>query len=140
MELVGVVKDITYINDSKATNVDALKTALTAIDKNIILIAGGIWKKDSFKKIRNLVKRKVKMCFLIGKHANVIKAQLKGVCEIQKVAGLSSAVKEASKIAIQGDTVLLSPGCSSFDMFADYRERGEVFKAEVLKRKKGGKK
>ena len=139
MELVGVVKDITYINDSKATNVDALKTALTAIDKNIILIAGGIWKKDSFRKIRNIVKKKVKMCFLIGKHANVIKAQLKGVCEIQKVAGLSSAVKEASKIAIQGDTVLLSPGCSSFDMFADYRERGEVFKAEVFKRKKGEK-
>ena len=138
MELVGVIKDVTYINDSKATNVDALKNALTAVDKSIILIAGGIWKKDSFKKIRNLVKKKVKMCFLIGRHANVIKAQLKGVCEIQKVIGLSSAVKGASGVAIPGDTVLLSPGCSSFDMFTNYKERGDVFKTEVFKRKRGG--
>ncbi|MDD5644633.1 MAG: UDP-N-acetylmuramoyl-L-alanine--D-glutamate ligase [bacterium] len=137
-EFVAEIKGISYVDDSKATNVAALKASLKAVSGDVILIAGGLWKKDSFGAAREIMRRKVKKCFLIGKDAPGIKKQLKGVCSADDVNTLEHAVKEAFKTAREGDTVLLSPGCASFDMFSGYEERGEKFSKEVMKLKKGG--
>lgn len=137
-EFVAETGGVSYIDDSKATNVAALRSSLESSSGRVVLIAGGLWKKDNFAEIREIVKAKVKKCFLIGKDAHVIKEQLKDACLVEEVTTLRRAVKKASESASGGDTVLLSPGCASFDMFSGYAERGEKFSEEVMKLKKGG--
>ena len=127
---------VNYFNDSKGTNVGATVAALEglgatlAIDKKIILIAGGDGKGADFDALAAPVKRLVKTLVLIGTDAQRI-ASIAPTTNAVFAQSMSGAVQQAAKLAEQGDIVLLSPACASFDMFANYGERGELFCAAV---------
>ena len=134
LEKITEIKGITYINDSKATNVDAVKRALESFPskKRIILIMGGKDKGFSFQPLTALVSEKVKHLVLLGQTAERIKDELKGSSvPLKIVKTMEEAVTFSSQTGEKGDVVLLSPGCSSFDMFQNYEERGYVFKRMV---------
>ncbi len=132
-EFVRRLKGVNYIDDSKATNLDATKAALQTFPAGkIILILGGRDKGCSFHRLSAPVKKRVKQIILLGEAARRIEEELSR-CRVpmRKVSSLKEAVRMAKASGERGDFVLLSPACSSFDMFADYRERGNVFKRAV---------
>lgn len=133
MELVAEKSGVRYIDDSKATNVDATLRALQSFpkEKKIFLILGGKDKGGSYLPLRDEITAKVKRLIVLGEAADRISAEMNGSSKIQKVGSLAEGVQLASQLAIPGDTVLLSPACSSFDMFQDYAQRGDIFKAVV---------
>lgn len=133
LEKVGESKNVVFINDSKATNIDSLKVALESFKNNIILIAGGSDKGADFSDLTELVAKKVKHAILIGVTAEIIEKAWGRKIPIDREDSLSHAVKKASKLAHSGDIVLLSPGCASYDMFDNYEQRGEMFTQEVIK-------
>ncbi|MCB2213113.1 UDP-N-acetylmuramoyl-L-alanine--D-glutamate ligase [bacterium] len=122
-----------WINDSKATNVDSLRVALEAVRGPVILIAGGRDKGAPYVPLRELVKKKVARMLLIGEGAMRLDEELGDLLPTKHVGDLESAVKEAYATAQPGETVLLSPGCASFDQFRDYEQRGDVFRELVEK-------
>lgn len=130
-ELVKIVNGVRYINDSKSTNVDSLAKALTLDARKTILIAGGKDKGFEFQSIRKLVGEKVSTAILIGEMAERIRQDWGDVVECRIAVTLQDAVLQAHAIAKPGDSVLLSPGTSSFDMFRDYADRGEQFRQSV---------
>lgn len=127
VEFVRDIDGIRFINDSKATNVDATKRALQSLKGNVILIAGGKDKGGSYMEVANHM-RNVKALILIGEAKDRIEKELGGYTGVYKVNDLKEAVFKAFEMAERGDTVLFSPMCSSFDMFRDYKERGNLFK------------
>lgn len=131
MEKVRVLRGVTYINDSKATNVGAVVRSLENVKPPILLIAGGKEKGGGFSALIALVKEKVKALFLIGEAKERLRNDLNGATQIDEAATLEEAVQKASKVSQSGDTVLFSPACSSYDMFKDYADRGEKFKKAV---------
>jgi len=131
-ETVSVIGGVEYVDDSKGTTVDSTLRALESCDKPVILIAGGKDKKSDYSTIRDIVKNKVKSLVLIGEARNRIRELLGGVVETRDASTMQEAVELSGKLAKAGDLVLLSPMCSSFDMFKDYKERGDVFKKAVL--------
>jgi len=135
-EFVGEIDGVVYINDSKGTNVGALMKSLEGF-QNIILIAGGRDKKGDFSLLRPLVKERVKALVLIGEASQKIRDALGDLTETVFASDMRDAVKKARSYARSGDTVLLSPGCASFDMFRDFEERGRVFK-EIVREMKDG--
>jgi len=130
-EFVREVRDVTYINDSKATNLDAVEKALLAQSKSVILIAGGKDKGFTFETLRPLVSEKVRAAVLIGEIAQQIAEDWKGAFPIEIAHSLADAVERAHAIAKPGEVVLFSPGTSSFDMFKSYADRGDQFRALV---------
>ena len=137
VQSIAVIRDVEYVDDSKGTNVGATVAALngfgdTAGTKKIWLIAGGDGKGQDFSPMRDPVQRFVKGVLLIGKDAPRIQdaLQASGVA-IEVCETITAAVTMASKRAVSGDVVLLSPACASFDQFKDYIHRAEVFVAEV---------
>lgn len=132
MEYVTDVNGVNFINDSKATNVASVNACLSAIKGPVVLILGGRDKGDDFSELKNAAIKKVKSIIAVGEAKEKIQDQLSNSIEVEKAIGFKEAVVHASKIAPQGGTVVLSPGCSSFDMFKDYKERGEIFKKCVL--------
>lgn len=137
VETVGVVNGVEYVDDSKGTTVDSTYRALEASEKPVILIAGGRDKNSDYTPIRAIVKEKVKHLILIGEAKTRIAGALGDVVRTHEAKTMDDAVQLAGRLA-GGDTmVLLSPMCSSFDMFVDYKHRGEAFK-EAVKRLKGG--
>ena len=131
MEFVRELEGVRYVNDSKATNVGATIKALKGIEGRVVLIAGGRDKGGDYGEMREVLKDRVKLLVVMGEAAESIKASLGSDVEIQEADDLSSALRHASRGATPGDTVLLSPACSSFDMFASYEERGKEFKRLV---------
>ena len=133
-EWVGEMHGTIWINDSKSTTLDALEKAIQAIDplRKIILIAGGKNKGSSFQSLLPLVKERVKVAFLIGELKHSIASEWSTV-PCYEVENLEDAVKQANELALPGETILFSPGTSSYDMFADYQERGVCFKNAVQK-------
>ncbi len=131
MEWVRQVDGIDFINDSKATTAQAALWALERLDSPVIMICGGRDKNIDFSVTTPLVRTKVKKMLAIGEAREKLKRTFEGVVEIEECATLESAVKKAKETASQGDCVLLSPMCASFDMFADYEERGRRFKEIV---------
>jgi len=131
LERVAVINGVSYINDSKGTNVDAVVMALRCIATPIILIAGGKDKGGEFTVLNAEMKDKVRAMVLIGEAANKIAMQLAGAAPIHNAGTMGEAVEKAAHLAQKGDTVLLSPGCASFDMFRNFEHRGDVFKEEV---------
>jgi UDP-N-acetylmuramoylalanine--D-glutamate ligase len=130
-EFVREVGGVGYINDSKATNLDAVEKALHAQSKPVILIAGGKDKGFTFDPLRSLVKEKVRSTILIGEMAENIRRCWSGAVESEIANSLADAVERAHAIAKPGEVVLFSPGTSSFDMFKSYAERGDQFRALV---------
>ncbi len=130
IEAVRRVGGILFYNDSKATNVDSAKRALESIDGKVVLIAGGKDKGGSYKAVKDLM-AKVRGLVLIGEAKERIKAELGEYAETYMEKDISGAVKRAVAVAKEGDVVLFSPMCSSFDMFKDYKDRGNRFKAAV---------
>ena len=130
-EFVREVGGVTYINDSKATNLDAVEKALLAQSKNVILIAGGKDKGFTFETLRPLVSEKVRAAVLIGEMAERIAEDWKDAIPCKMAHSLADAVERAQAEAQPGDVVLFSPGTSSFDMFKSYADRGDQFRALV---------
>ncbi len=130
-EFVREVGGVGYVNDSKATNLDAMDKALRAQDKPVILIAGGKNKGFSFDPLRSLVKEKVRSTILIGEMAESIRRSWNGAVDCEIANSLADAVERAHASARPGEVVLFSPGTSSFDMFKSYGDRGDQFRALV---------
>lgn len=132
IEYVRKVGGVNFFNDSKATNVHAVLRALDTFDENVILIAGGKETNLNFEPLRNMVKRKVKTLILVGEAKERINRDLGDFSETFLIGTFEEAVHIAYQKSRIGDTVLLSPGCSSFDMFDSFEERGDYFK-EIVK-------
>ncbi len=131
LEQVAVLNGVRFYNDSKATNVQAVRAALESFDGGILLILGGRFKGGEFRDLRDLVARRVKHVFAIGESREMVREALEGAAPVEITSDLETAVETAHRLASPGDVVLLSPAGSSFDMFRDYRERGERFRAAV---------
>jgi UDP-N-acetylmuramoylalanine--D-glutamate ligase len=127
MKYVRNVNSIEYYNDSKATNVDAVKRSLESFDSPVILIMGGRDKGGSYSFLKELIGKRVKKLIAIGEAREKILNALGGLTHAEGTRTIADAVLLAHQSAAHGDVVLLSPGCSSFDMFTDYAERGEAF-------------
>ena len=130
-ERVGEVDGVVFINDSKATNLDALAKALESQTHPVVLIAGGKDKGFPFDSITALVEKKVKHAVLIGEMAERIERSWSPVVGCTRATNLADAIAIARCEAISGDTVLFSPGTSSFDMFKNYADRGNQFRRQV---------
>lgn len=128
LEIVRERAGVTFVNDSKGTNVDATLKALESFDRPILLIAGGRDKGGDFVRLRDAVQRRAKRVILIGEAAARIRTALGGFAHISDATSLREAVEAAAREAMSGDVVLLSPACASFDMFTDYKDRGTQFK------------
>ena len=134
LEHVLKINKVNYINDSKATNVNAAYYALDSMQSSTVWIVGGIDKGNKYEELFTLVNEKVKAIICLGKDNNKIFENFENLVEyIIEVKSMSEAVKEAYSIAKSNDNVLLSPACASFDLFKNYEDRGEQFKAEVRK-------
>ena len=134
LEHVLKINKVNYINDSKATNVNAAYYALDSMQSSTIWIVGGIDKGNKYEELFSLVNEKVKAIICLGKDNKKIFENFENLVEyITEVKSMSEAVKEAYSIAKSNDSVLLSPACASFDLFKNYEDRGEQFKAEVRK-------
>ena len=134
LEHVLKINKVNYINDSKATNVNAAYYALESMQSSTIWIVGGIDKGNKYEELFSLVNEKVKAIICLGKDNKKIFENFENLVEyITEVKSMSEAVKEAYSIAKSNDSVLLSPACASFDLFKNYEDRGEQFKAEVRK-------
>ncbi|WP_229248393.1 UDP-N-acetylmuramoyl-L-alanine--D-glutamate ligase [Dyadobacter sandarakinus] len=132
LEEVAVSAGVTYINDSKATNVDSVYYALGSFDKPVILIAGGVDKGNDYDQIRDMVQDKVKGLIILGKKIDKLRDYFSGiVSEIYPTQDIQDAVRKAREWSNPGDIVLLSPACASFDLFKNYEDRGDQFKAAV---------
>jgi UDP-N-acetylmuramoylalanine--D-glutamate ligase len=131
IEVVHQNGGVTYIDDSKGTNVGAVVEAIDALAAPIILIAGGLDKGGDYAPLRRPLGEKVKLAIFNGAARDKMAAALEGATQIESVATLREAVEHAARAARPGDTVLLSPACSSFDQFKDYAERGNVYKELV---------
>lgn len=130
LEFVEEIKGVNFINDSKGTNVGAVVKSLEGLE-SVVLIMGGLDKGGDFPVLRDLIEEKVKLLVLIGEATEKIARDLGGTVRTIKVNSLSEAVEVSMLNASEGDVVLLSPGCASFDMFADFEERGRKFKEAV---------
>ena len=134
LEHVLKINKVNYINDSKATNVNAAYYALDSMESSTVWIVGGIDKGNKYEELFSLVNEKVKAIICLGKDNKKIIENFENLVEyITEVKTMSEAVKEAYAIAKSNDSVLLSPACASFDLFENYEDRGRQFKAEVRK-------
>ena len=130
-EFVRDVGGVSYINDSKATNLDAVEKALLAQNRKVVLIAGGKDKGFTFETLRPLVSEKARRVILIGEMATRICQDWKEAVPCEIANSLADAVERAHAVAESGEVVLFSPGTSSFDMFKSYADRGDQFRALV---------
>jgi UDP-N-acetylmuramoylalanine--D-glutamate ligase len=141
--LVGEHRGVRYYEDSLATNPTAAAAAVRAMDRPFVLIAGGrrpLARPEDFAPLREALERgPVRAIYLIGESASVLREALRGIpAEVLEVRSLAQAFRRAVQLARSGEAVLLSPGCESFDQFADYRERAEAFAALVAQLGPGG--
>jgi UDP-N-acetylmuramoylalanine--D-glutamate ligase len=132
LEFVRELDGVSYYNDSKGTNVDAVLKSLESFSSPVILIAGGRDKEGDFSRLRDLVQARVKALILIGEASEKIKKAVGDVTDVALAKDLGDAVNSSRNRAIQGDTVLLSPACASFDMFTNFEHRGRQFKKIVM--------
>ena len=131
-EVVRVRAGVTWVNDSKATNLDAMERAVVGAKGSVLLIAGGKDKGFDFTHSRAGLMGKVRGAFLLGEMAGKIEQAWAGAVPCRKVGDLEEAVQRAAEMAVKGETVLLSPGCSSYDMFKNFEERGEKYRQCVM--------
>jgi UDP-N-acetylmuramoylalanine--D-glutamate ligase len=133
LEHVAAIAGVDYYDDSKATNVEAARRSLEAFDRPVLVILGGRYKGGDFADLAPALRDHGRRVLAIGEARARVVAALAGTVPVEDCASLGEAVARARAAARPGDVVLLAPACSSFDMFADYAERGRAFKAEVLR-------
>ena len=131
LAMVAEIGGVRYYDDSKATNVGAVHSALTCMNSPVILIAGGRDKGGEYVMLNELIREKVKAMVLIGEAGFRMAEAFESLTSVQFADTLPGAVRRASNMAGPGDAVLLSPACASFDMFNDYAQRGRVFRDAV---------
>lgn len=133
LEQVAVIDEVTYVNDSKATNVDSVFYALGSFDQPILLIAGGVDKGNDYSQIEELVRQKVKALIILTPKFEKLKEYFGAIVpQIYVTEDVQDAVNQAQKWSVPGDVVLLSPACASFDLFKNYEDRGDKFKQAVI--------
>ena len=135
LEYVTTIKGIAFYNDSKATNIGAVGKSLESFSGNIILLLGGRDKGGDFTQLRELVSERVKLILVIGEAKEKIVASLQGTVPLLPCKTIRDAVETGFSHGEPGDTFMLAPACTSFDMFANFEERGKVFKQEVTRLK-----
>lgn len=134
LEHVLKIQNVQYINDSKATNVNAVFYALDSMQAPTVWIVGGVDKGNDYTELLSLVNEKVKAIICLGSDNKKIKHVFDNTVEtLVEAASMSEAVQMAYKLAEKGDNVLLSPACASFDLFENYEDRGRQFKAAIRK-------
>jgi UDP-N-acetylmuramoylalanine--D-glutamate ligase len=131
LEFVRELDGVTYVNDSKATNVDSVWYALRSFDRPLIVLMGGRDKGNDYARLREPVKEHVRAVIAIGESAGKVRSAFEGVVPVETAATMEGAVSAARGLAHTGDVVLLSPACASFDWFENYEHRGRVFKDVV---------
>jgi UDP-N-acetylmuramoylalanine--D-glutamate ligase len=131
-EVVAVRAGVTWINDSKATNLDAMERAVMGMDGPVILIAGGKDKGFDVATSRPVLEGKVRAVLLLGEMAEKMEKAWSGGTPCRRVKDLGEAVQRAAEMAREGESVLLSPGCSSYDQFKNFEERGEKYRQCVI--------
>lgn len=131
LESVLNISGVEYINDSKATNVNATYYALDCQSKPVVWIVGGVDKGNNYNELMSLVQHKVKAIVALGADNSKIIEAFQGVVEIVDTDSMEKAVRKASRLAEKGDVVLLSPCCASFDLFENYEDRGRQFKNAI---------
>ena len=129
LQKVGVYKGVTYIDDSKATNLAAMKAAIEVSGKNIHLIAGGLPKESDYTFVKEILAERVRRIYVIGQASRAMYRAWNEICPCVECGSLENAFSTAQNAAGAGDTILLSPGCASFDQFDGFEERGERFSA-----------
>lgn len=141
LEKVATWRGLSFYNDSKATTVDATIKALTSLKPGIVLIMGGRDKGADFSLLKPYLKNRVRHLILLGEAKEKIRKALQDIVSIEEASTMREAVSLAAFSARRGETILLSPACTSFDMFHDFEHRGRVFKQEVwrlIRRRSGG--
>jgi UDP-N-acetylmuramoylalanine--D-glutamate ligase len=131
LERVAAVNQIEFFNDSKATNVGAVGRALECFQQPVVLIMGGRDKGSDFAILQKMAQKNIKSLIVMGEAADRIQAALRPATSIVSAASMQDAVTKAYQAAQPGDVVLLSPGCASFDMYANYVQRGDDFRRAV---------
>ena len=131
LEFVRALEGIDYVNDSKATNVDAVWYALRSFDRPLVVLMGGRDKGNEYARLRDPVRAHVRAIVAIGESAAAVQAAFADVVPVRVAGTMAEAVRAARALAQKGDTVLLSPACASFDWFDNYEHRGRVFKEIV---------
>lgn len=131
LERVAEVAGVTFVNDSKATNVIAARRAIESFANGVVPIFGGRYKGGAFEDLRDVLSARAAGVVLIGEAAERIEDALAGVVPVVRAASMDDAVRQAHAMAPRGGAVVLAPACSSFDMFADYAARGRAFKDAV---------
>jgi UDP-N-acetylmuramoylalanine--D-glutamate ligase len=132
LEFVREREGVTYVNDSKATNVDSVWYALQSFSSPIILLLGGRDKGNDYTRLFPLVRSSVRAVVAIGESADKVVSAFSPLAVVRKALSMEEAVRTGAALAQKGDVVLLSPACASFDWFTNYEERGRVFKEQVL--------
>jgi UDP-N-acetylmuramoylalanine--D-glutamate ligase len=132
LEPAGEKDGVEWINDSKATNVDSVWYALESMTRPVVWIAGGTDKGNDYTPLKAFAREKVKALVCMGLDNEKLQREFEGVVpQIVSTSSLDEAMCAARDIAVEGDTVLLSPACASFDLFKNYEQRGELFKQWV---------
>jgi len=134
LERVAEIDGITFVNDSKATNIASARRALESFERDVVAIMGGRFKGGRFEDLRDVAAARARAIVAIGEAAPLIEAALADVVPVERASSMEDAVRQARALARPGGTVLLAPACSSFDMFDDYADRGRQFKTAVLKK------
>lgn len=137
LELVRRIGGVTFYNDSKATNVDAALSSINSFDRPVILIAGGRHKGGDYLPLVNAAKGRIRKAILMGESQNILAESFKDIIPFGLAEDMTDAVSQAFSSAERDDVVLLAPACSSFDMFKNYGQRGEVFREAVERLKNG---
>jgi UDP-N-acetylmuramoylalanine--D-glutamate ligase len=127
VQQVATVRGVAYVNDSKSTNLAAIKHALQQVDGPVHLIAGGLPKENDYKSLKEVLVERVKTVYLIGRSSEAMYAAWSNAVPCRQCGTVEVAVGLAREHAVLGETVLFSPGCASFDQFANYEKRGEQF-------------
>jgi UDP-N-acetylmuramoylalanine--D-glutamate ligase len=134
MEPAGEVAGVRFINDSKATNVEAARRSIESFE-HVVAIVGGRFKGGDLRELREPMRARGRAAVAIGEAAPRVRDALADIVPLTEAASMRDAVEQAYAVASPGDVVLLAPACASFDWFRDYAERGRAFKDEVRRLK-----
>jgi len=129
MQKLGEIKGVAFVNDSKATNLSAMAAAIQAVGRGVHLIAGGLPKESDYTFVKEILAERVRRLYVIGQASRPMHEAWNGICSCTECGTMENAFQAAVKAAKAGETILLSPGCASFDQFRSFEERGERFGA-----------